>query len=144
CGAASKREERDPAGHHDHRRRGGARMRAVLQQRAGGPEELVVVELPDPEPDPGQVAIAVEAAGVHLVDTTLRRGEPGPGGAPVFPMIPGREVAGTVDRLGEGVDDSWLGQRVVVHLGLANGGYASRAVADAEQLFALGDQVDAT
>ena len=49
----------------------------------------------------GQVRVAVEAAGVHLIDTTIRRGvEFGPLPVPDLPMTPGREIAGTVEALG--------------------------------------------
>jgi NADPH2:quinone reductase len=56
---------------------------------------------------------------------------------PGLPMTPGREVAGTVDAVGPGVSAQWLGAPVVVHLGQANGGYASQAVANVEDLFRL-------
>jgi NADPH2:quinone reductase len=52
-------------------------------------------------------------------------------------MTPGREVAGVVDALGDGVDEAWQGRRVVTHLGLASGGYAELAVAPAEALHEL-------
>lgn len=119
-------------------------MRAVVQRRAGGPEELVVEEVPDPVPGPDQVLIDVEAAGVHLVDTTIRAGGEWAGGPATFPMTPGREVAGRVSGIGPGVDASWVGRRVVVHLGMANGGYASRVVADVAALFELPEHVAAT
>ncbi len=118
-------------------------MRAVVQRRAGGPEELVVEELPDPVPGPGQVLVVVEAAGVHLVDTTIRAGGAWAGGTATFPMTPGREVAGRVSDVGAGVGVEWIGRRVVVHLGTANGGYASHAVADVDALFELPDHVTA-
>ena len=118
-------------------------MRAVVQRRAGGPEELVVEEVPDPVPGPGQVLIDVEAAGVHLVDTTIRAGGEWAGGPVAFPMTPGREVAGRVSSVGPDVDQPWVGRRVVVHLGMANGGYASRAVADVAALFELPEHVAA-
>ena len=53
----------------------------------------------------------------------------GPLPLPGLPAIPGREVAGVVDQVGAGVDPSWLGRRVVAHLGPAGGGYAELAVA---------------
>ena len=53
-------------------------MHAIRLHEFGPASNLVLDELPDLEPAAGQVRIAVEAAGVHLVDTTLRRGEPGP------------------------------------------------------------------
>ncbi|MGP4110196.1 zinc-binding dehydrogenase [Streptomyces sp. 4N509B] len=115
-------------------------MHAVRLHAFGPPENLRHEEVPDPEPGPGQVRIAVAAAGVHLVDTALREGVAGgPWPLPELPTIPGREVAGAVDALGEGVDASWLGRRVVAHLGQAPGGYAERAVTGVERLHALPD-----
>ncbi|MGW4780022.1 zinc-binding dehydrogenase [Streptomyces filamentosus] len=117
-------------------------MHAVRLHAFGPAENLVHEEVPDPVPGPGQVRIAVTAAGVHLLDTTLREGLPGPFPAPAeLPTVPGREVAGTVDALGEGTDPSWLGRRVVAHLGMNPGGYAERAVTDAARLHALPDHL---
>lgn len=116
-------------------------MRAIRLHEFGPAENLTLDEVPDLDPGPAQVRIAVEASGVHLLDTTLRRGEPGPMPAPELPTVPGREVAGVVDRLGAGVDDSWLGRRVVAHLGMVPGGYAEQAVTAAESLFPVPDGV---
>src|ERR687898_595985 len=103
-------------------------MQAIQQHEFGPAEKLVYEEVDDPVPGEGQARIAVEAAGVHLVDTLIRNGETGgPSPHPDLPMIPGREVAGTVDATGSGVDTRWLGQRVVAHLGMASGGYAELA-----------------
>jgi hypothetical protein len=87
---------------------------------SGPAGDLVLGELPDLEPGPGQVRIAVAAAGVHLLDTTPRRGEPGPIPAPPLPTIPGREAAG-----------------VVAHLGPVPGGHAEHAVCDVHLVFEL-------
>lgn len=115
-------------------------MRAIRLHAFGPAENLVYEEADDPVPGPGQVRVAVTAAGVHLLDTVLREGEPGPFPAPPeLPTVPGREVAGTVDRLGAGTDPSWLGKRVVAHLGMAPGGYAELAVTDAARLHELPD-----
>ncbi|KAA1427947.1 zinc-binding dehydrogenase [Nocardioides antri] len=116
-------------------------MRAIRLHEFGPAENLVLEELPDLEPGPGQVRIAVAAAGVHLLDTTLRRGEPGPMPAPALPTVPGREVAGVVDRVGPGVPDGWLGARVVAHLGPVPGGYAEQAVCDVELVYEVGDGI---
>jgi NADPH:quinone reductase len=119
-------------------------MKAIRQYRFGGPEELVYEEVPDPSPEAGQVRIAVQSSGVHLVDTTIRQGTSfGALPPPTLPMTPGREVAGLVDGLGADTDSSWLGRRVVVHLGAASGGYAATAVAAAADLFPLPDHVGA-
>ena len=107
-------------------------MYAIRQHEFGPPETLRYEQVRDPAPAEGQVRIAVEASGVHLIDTAIRRGQSWGFPLPALPMVPGREVAGTVDEVGAGVDDDWLGRRVVAHLGLASGGYAERSVAAAE------------
>lgn len=119
-------------------------MHAIRQYEFGPVENLRYEELPDPEPGDGQVRIAVEASGVHLIDTALRRGERmGYFPLPELPMIPGREVAGVVDAVGPGVEEELVGRRVVAHLGSANGGYADRAVVDAEALHEIPDDLTA-
>ena len=117
-------------------------MHAIVQHEFGPAENLRYEQAPDPEPRAGQVRIAVSAAGVHLLDTSIRRGEHGgPFPLPALPMTPGREVAGVVTGLGDGVDAHWLGKRVVAHLGQASGGYAEQAVANAASLHELPDHV---
>ena len=93
-------------------------MHAIRLHAFGPPENLQYEEVPDPAPAEDQVRIAVQASGVHLIDTTLRSGiQMGPLPLPALPAIPGREVAGLVDGVGPGVDDEWIGRRVVAHLG---------------------------
>jgi NADPH:quinone reductase len=117
-------------------------MRAIRLHEFGPPENLVYEEVDDPQPGPGQVRIAVAAAGVHLIDTTIRAGvQRGPLPLPDLPAIPGREVAGVVDALGAGVDEIWLRRRVVAHLGPASGGYAELAVREVDAVHALPDGV---
>ncbi|MFB7836555.1 zinc-binding dehydrogenase [Streptomyces sp. NPDC056056] len=117
-------------------------MHAIRLHAFGPAENLTYEETPDPVPGPGQVRVKVAAAGVHLLDTALRLGMTGPFPAPAeLPTIPGREVAGTVDALGEGTDPAWLGRRVVAHLGMNPGGYAELAVTDATRLHALPDHL---
>ncbi|WP_066947638.1 zinc-binding dehydrogenase [Microtetraspora fusca] len=116
-------------------------MRAILLHAFGPAENLRYEEVADPAPAAGQVRIAVRAAGVHLVDTVLRAGNYGGGPIPVpeLPTIPGREVAGVVDAVGEGTDPAWLGRRVVTHLGMVPGGYAELAVRDAGAVHEIPD-----
>lgn len=117
-------------------------MHAIQQYEFGPPENLRYEEVADARPGPGQVRISVRAAGVHFIDTTIRRGGMvGSSAGPTLPMTPGREVAGVVDKLGDGLDTDWLGARVVAHLGQANGGYAELAVSDAESVHVLPDDV---
>ncbi|HEY9522662.1 MAG TPA: zinc-binding dehydrogenase [Thermopolyspora sp.] len=118
-------------------------MRAIRLHAFGPADNLRYEEVMDPRPAAGQVRIAVRAAGVHLVDTVLRAGSyrNGPMPAPELPTIPGREVAGVVDEVGDGVDRGWLGKRVVAHLGMVPGGYAELAVRDVDSVHELPDRV---
>ncbi|PZT69207.1 oxidoreductase [Streptomyces sp. SW4] len=118
-------------------------MHAIRLHAFGPAENLTYEQVEDPVPGPGQVRIAVRAAGVHLLDTALREGMQGPAPAPTeLPTVPGREVAGVVDALGDGTDDRWLGKRVVAHLGFAPGGYAELAVTDAGRLHEIPGTLD--
>ena len=104
-------------------------MQAVEITAPGGPEVLVSVERPVPEPQAGEVLIAVEAAGVNRPDIMQRRGlYPPPAGSS---DLPGLEVAGTVVKLGEGVEGLSVGDRVCALL--PGGGYAEFATAPAVQ-----------
>src|SRR5690606_12040495 len=91
------------------------------------------------EPGPGQVRVDARAAGVHLLDTAFRSGDRKriPYDPPEPPTIPGRDTAGLVDAVGEGVDPAWIGRRVVAHLGPASGGYAEKAVREVESVHEL-------
>ncbi|MFF4552651.1 NADP-dependent oxidoreductase [Streptomyces sp. NPDC001422] len=83
-------------------------MKAVRFSRFGGPEVLEIVDLPDPVPGPGQVRIAVRAAGVNPSDWKKRAGLMDE----ELPQTLGHEAAGVVDELGEGVTDVAVGDRV--------------------------------
>ncbi|MER5904527.1 zinc-binding dehydrogenase [Streptomyces mirabilis] len=118
-------------------------MHAIRLHTFGPAENLTYEKTEDPEPGPGQVRIAVAAAGVHLLDAALRAGARGPAPAPTpLPTIPGREVAGTVESLGAGVEGHWLGRRVVAHLGFTPGGYAELAVTDVDRLHEIPENLD--
>ncbi len=119
-------------------------MRAIQQLEFGPPDRLRHTQLPDPVPAPGQVRIAVEAAGVHVIDTVIRAGvEGGPFPLPTLPMVPGREVAGVVDAAGSAAEAGWVGRRAVAHLGQASGGYAELAVAPVAALHEMPAHVGA-
>ncbi|TWB71907.1 propanol-preferring alcohol dehydrogenase [Nitrospirillum amazonense] len=83
-------------------------MRAMVWDGTGALKER---GLPDPEPGPGEVRLAVRACGVCRTDLHLIDGDLPPGG---LPRVPGHEIVGVVDRLGPGVVDLSLGQRVGV------------------------------
>ena len=85
-------------------------MKAAQFSRFGGPEVLEIVDLPDPHPGPGQVRIVVHAAGINATEWKLRKGLLSFGAQ--LPQTTGRDVAGVVDELGEGVTDVAVGDRV--------------------------------
>ncbi|MDQ0727400.1 alcohol dehydrogenase catalytic domain-containing protein [Microbacterium sp. W4I20] len=117
-------------------------MRAIVQREFGGSDVLRVEEVPLPEPGEGLVRVRVAAAGVHAVDTDIRRGDGPPSmPKPQLPMTPGREVAGTVDAVGPGVDGALVGTRVVAHVGFRSGGYAEFTLAPAAALHSVPDRV---
>jgi NADPH:quinone reductase len=117
-------------------------VHAVRLHAFGPAENLRYEEIPDPAPGADQVRIRAEVSGVHLIDTTLRRGVAmGPLPLPDLPAIPGREVAGVADAVGPDVDERLVGRRVVAHLGAASGGYAELAVAPAGALHEVPDHV---
>jgi NADPH:quinone reductase-like Zn-dependent oxidoreductase len=97
-------------------------MKAARFSRFGGPDVLEIVELPDPHPGPGQVRIAVRAAGVNASDWKKRQGQMDDG----LPQTMGYEAAGVVDELGEGVTDARIGDRV---FGMAADGAAQAELA---------------
>ena len=83
-------------------------VKAARFSQFGGPEVLEIADLPDPHPGPGQVRIAVRAAGVNPSDWKKRRGLMDEG----LPQTMGYEAAGVVDELGGGVADVAIGERV--------------------------------
>jgi NADPH2:quinone reductase len=87
-------------------------MKAVAIHVFGGPEVLTVTDLPRPKPERGEVLVRTLAAGVNPVDWQIREGRL-PAGAPhSFPLIPGWDVAGVVEELGEGCQSFRKGDRV--------------------------------
>ena len=106
-------------------------MRALLCREFGEPELLRVDDIAVPDPGPGQVLIEVAAAGVSFVDTLIIRNmhqlkhE--------LPFSPGREVAGIVRAVGEGVSEPQIGTRVAAILD--KGGHAEYALAPAAETF---------
>jgi NADPH:quinone reductase-like Zn-dependent oxidoreductase len=77
-------------------------MRAITFTEYGGPEVLQLSEIPLPEPGPGQVRLAIRAAGVNPIDWKIRSGGMRENIPLDFPHVPGLEVAGVVDAVGDG------------------------------------------
>ncbi|WP_024355157.1 NADPH:quinone oxidoreductase family protein [Brevundimonas naejangsanensis] len=113
-------------------------MRAVLSKAPGGPETLVVEEVMDPTPGPGEVVIEVKAVGVNYPDALIIADKYQ--FRPERPFAPGAEVAGVVDAVGEGVKGVFRGDRVVAVPGW--GGMVERLKVRAETLIPIPDSMD--
>ena len=110
-------------------------MRATVIRRLGGPEVLVVEEVDEPVPGPGEIVVEVGAAGLNFIDTYHRTGL-----YPArLPFTPGLEAAGTVASVGSSVSDLATGDRVAFCSIL--GAYAERAVVPADQLVPVPEEV---
>jgi NADPH2:quinone reductase len=102
-------------------------MRAAVVSEAGGPERLVVQDVPEPAAGPGQSLVTVRATGVNFFDILVRQGRYPHG--PPLPWIPGLEVAGETSD----------GRRVIGFIWQSGGAYAEQAAIDDEWLFDLPD-----
>lgn len=113
-------------------------MRAVVCNRFGPLEDLVVGDRPAPVPGDGMVVVGVAAAGVNYVDGLICQGRYQL--KPPTPFVPGSEVAGVVSAVGPGVDSWSAGDRVLVFCGF--GGFAEQVVAPALSLVAVPEAID--
>jgi NADPH2:quinone reductase len=111
-------------------------MRAIVITKPGGPEVLALRDVASPVPSRGEVRVRVRATALNRADLLQRMGAyPAPPDAPAD--IPGMELAGEVDALGEGVTDLAVGDRV---FGLVGGGsYAEQVVAHARTMSKMPD-----
>ncbi len=112
-------------------------MRAIQISEFGGPEVLRPVELPVPDPGPGEVLIRVRKAGVNFAETHQRTNSYVR--KATLPLVPGGEVAGVVERAPADAAVK-VGQRVVALTG--DGGYAEYATAPAEHAYPIPDDLD--
>ncbi len=113
-------------------------VKAVEITKPGGPEVLVTGERPTPAPAAGEVLIKVAAAGVNRPDVMQRMGHYPP--PPGITDIPGLEVAGTIDAIGDGVAGWRVGDRVCALV--AGGGYAEYCAAPAPQCLPVPKDMD--
>ena len=113
-------------------------MKAITLPEPGGPDALVLDDVPDPLPRPGEVVVEVVAAGVNRADVMQRQGfyDPPPGSS----AYPGLEVSGRVVQLGEGVEGWAVGDEVCALL--TGGGYAEKVAVPAGQLLPVPAGVD--
>lgn len=106
-------------------------MRQIWIETFGAPDALALKEAPDPTPNAGELRIRVETSGVNFADIMGRLGlYPD---LPPIPVVPGYEVAGRVDAVGDGVDRGWIGRDVLAMTRF--GGYADVVCVPVRQAF---------
>ena len=105
-------------------------MKAIVVHEYGGPEVLKYEDVPRPEPKEDQILVRVIAAGVNPVDGLIRSGMFAKYEKAAFPMIPGADIAGVVEKAGSKITKFRMGDPVYAYISLKNsGGYAEYAVA---------------
>src|ERR687896_479970 len=103
-------------------------MKAIQVSQTGGPEALVLVELPAPKPKPNEAVVQIKAAGVNFIDVYFREGR-----YPAqVPFVNGQEGAGVVTEVGSDVTEAQPGDRVA-YTGVI-GSYAEYAAVPANRL----------
>lgn len=108
-------------------------MRALLSKAAGGPETLVIDDLPDPVAGPGQVVVAVKACSINYPDVLII--EDKYQFKPPRPFAPGSEIAGVIDSVGTGVTEWKPGDRVIAMTG--SGGLVEKIALPTASLYRL-------
>lgn len=108
-------------------------MRALLSTAPGGPETLILSDLPDPVAGPGQVLVAVKACAINYPDVLII--EDRYQFKPERPFAPGGEVSGVIDSIGDGVEGWAVGDRVIAMIG--HGGLSEKVIADPNRLYRL-------
>ncbi|MDT8307281.1 MAG: alcohol dehydrogenase catalytic domain-containing protein, partial [Anaerolineae bacterium] len=108
-------------------------MRQIWITRAGPPEVLEEREAPEPLPRSGEVRIRVEASGLSFADVLARMGMLR--GLPEMPFVPGAEVAGVVDKVGQGVPTREITEGDAVLAATRFGGYSDVVCVPWRQVF---------
>src|SRR5215469_4449884 len=113
-------------------------MQAILCTHFGGPDELELGQLPDPQPGAGEVLVAVKAASLNFFDTLIIAGKYQL--KPAFPFSPAAEFTGLVEAVGSGVTTFKPGDRVAASMGF--GAARDRVVIAADRLVSIPSNVD--
>jgi NADPH:quinone reductase len=110
-------------------------MKRIVVHEPGGPERMVLEEVPTPAPGPGEALVAIVASGVNFIDVYFRTG--------LYkadqPIVLGSEAAGTIAKVGPGVTDMKPGDRVAYTM--VRGSYADHAIVPAARLVRIPDSV---
>lgn len=113
-------------------------MKAVLCENWGLPDTLIIAELPDVVPGPGQVAIDVMAAGVNFPDVLIIQNKYQ--FKPELPFTPGSELSGVVRAIGDGVINAKIGDRVIAFIG--HGAFAQQVLVPANSIIHMPPSMD--
>jgi NADPH:quinone reductase len=113
-------------------------MKAVLCKQPGGPDDLTLETIPDPQAGPGQAIVKLAAAGLNFFDTLIIAGKYQL--KPPFPFSPAAEFAGVVESVGPGVSNVKIGDRVLGYQGY--GCARERVAVQAEKLVRMPDNLD--
>ncbi|GGC91828.1 NADPH:quinone oxidoreductase family protein [Undibacterium terreum] len=113
-------------------------MKAIVCKAWGLPDTLVVEDLPDVTPGPGQVAIDVKAAGVNFPDVLIIQNKYQ--FKPELPFTPGSELSGVVRAVGEGVSNAKVGDKVIAFIG--HGAFAQQVVVPAQAIMPIPPGMD--
>ncbi len=113
-------------------------MKAIRVEQFGGPEALKWQDVPDLQPEAGQVVVRIGAAGVNPVETYVRAGKYAR--LPQLPYTPGSDGAGAVETVGADVNDVKPGDRVYL-FGSVSGAYAEYALCERTQVYPLADSL---
>jgi NADPH2:quinone reductase len=113
-------------------------VKAIRIDRLGGPDVLELTDVPTPSPGPGEALVRQAAIGVNYIDVYQRTGlyKKAP------PFIPGREGAGVVEAVGQGVTELKAGDRVAYAQTPGLGGYAEANVVPVRELVPIPDGID--
>ena len=113
-------------------------MKALLCTSYGEPDDLTLVDIPDPVPGPGEVAVQIEAVALNFFDTLIIANKYQT--KPALPFSPAAEFAGTVESLGAGVTQFAVGDRVMGYTGY--GAARERIAISASRLIKIPDSLD--
>lgn len=113
-------------------------MKAILCKQPGGPDDLTLETIPDPQAGPGQAVVKVAAAGLNFFDTLIIAGKYQV--KPPFPFSPAAEFSGLVESIGPGVSNVKIGDRVLGYQGY--GCARERIAVKAEKLVMVPDNLD--
>lgn len=112
-------------------------MRAIVANKLGPPEDLVIEEINSLQPGPGQVVVDNRAAAINFPDLLVMEGKYQV--RPPLPFSPGKEGAGVIKEVGAGVDRLKVGDRVMVQV--EYGTYAQEVLADESQCYPVPEDV---